>query len=299
MSGSLDPASVRFALASLRFSSIIGRVQFSPYGFNEALQFVLVQRDQTNIAHVVAPLTAASKELIYPIPSWEERAENLARFSSYIEHGVLVATALLIAVSLGCVVFTAMYRRRTVVHQATPSMLVIFLGGSILLYVGVIFWGLNPTDGDCNATIFFLGTGFVCMFAALFTRTYRIYAISKNTKYKNSRKEVTDLRLIMLVAGLVVLEWIPTILWLSVSPTKATLVVPDPVRPALSYRYCQPQDPLGTVFLGVYLSYKALLLLAGLLLSARVWNVSRYSIETKQIAFAVRVRFEIYRFYRF
>jgi hypothetical protein len=212
-----------------------------------------------------------------------------------LEHGILVATALLIAVSLGCVVFTAMYRRRTVVHQATPSMLVIFLAGSILLYVGIIFWGLNPTDGDCNATVFFVGSGFVCMFASLFSRTYRIFAISNNTGYRNSRKDVTDTRLLIIVAVLVAVEWVPTILWMVIAPNRAAVVVPDPVRPSLSYRYCRPQEPIGLVFLGVYLIYKLLLLVAGLILSARVWNVQRYGVETKQIAFAVRCNSDLLR----
>lgn len=98
---------------------------------------------------------------------------------------------------------------------------------------------------------------------------------------------MTDLRLLLLVAILIIIEWIPSILWICIAPTRAILVVPDPSRPSLSYRYCRPPEPLGLLFLGIYMIYKILLLLAGLILSARVWNVSRFSVETKQIAFAM------------
>jgi branched-chain amino acid transport system substrate-binding protein len=72
--GSLEPTKVRDALAALDFTSLYGRVKWTPDGDGDpVLMGAKVGQIQNGVPEIVYPPDAATAELIYPMTKWSER----------------------------------------------------------------------------------------------------------------------------------------------------------------------------------------------------------------------------------
>jgi hypothetical protein len=105
-----------------------------------------------------------------------------------------------------------------------------------------------------------LVVGFALMYAALFSRTYRLVRIFRNRTLEVFK--VPDYHLYGIVGIILGIGCILLILWSSVFPQEAVLVVLDINRPIRNYFACQTQ-PGGMVFLGIIGVYIFALIVAG------------------------------------
>jgi branched-chain amino acid transport system substrate-binding protein len=73
--GSLDPAKVRDAIAALDFSTMYGRVKWTPQGDGDpVLMGAKVGQVQKGVPEVVYPAEAATSTLIFPMTPWSKRS---------------------------------------------------------------------------------------------------------------------------------------------------------------------------------------------------------------------------------
>lgn len=71
--GSLDPAAVRDALASLDVMTFYGQIRFDSRGINIYKPMVVEQLQPDGRKYTVFPVDVAEKEALYPMPPWDRR----------------------------------------------------------------------------------------------------------------------------------------------------------------------------------------------------------------------------------
>ena len=71
--GSLDPAKVRDALASLDVMTFFGEIKFDNRGVNVTKPMVVEQIQTDGKHHTVFPADVADKPAQYPTPAWSQR----------------------------------------------------------------------------------------------------------------------------------------------------------------------------------------------------------------------------------
>jgi hypothetical protein len=270
----------------LSFTTFFGKISYNALGYNELLPFTAVQRDETNTLQILAPLVASTDDMIYPLAFWEERDQRLQGYQDAAEKVIVAITAVLIAAALGLAVFV-IYHSRThrVIIASSPPFLLLMIVGALIMYTGVILWALYNTTPVCNAVAWCLGVGFIVMYGSLFGRTFRILQIITKSKYRPVK--FTNTRLFLFVGILVGVELVILVLWTSISTIQATLIQPDPVRPALDVQLCTFRET-DYIFVGILGVYKLLVLIAGVIFSIRIWNFHMAAFnESRQIAFSM------------
>lgn len=234
-------------------------------------------------------LSSRTVDMVYPIPTWEERVTRLYPYWQLAEKVVVGFAGVLMAVSAGIMVFVVVLSNKhrgsflelviakkkqkkkkksrnnlersklgflgfelifscvktfsdiflfstKVIKAASPPFLLLFLFGSILLYLGIILWSLYVPSAVCNAVAWCLSIGFVIMFSSLFGRTFRILQIIKKSKY--APVKFTNKKLLGFVSILVAIDVIILAIWSGAFPIRGELFTPDPYRPLQNVMQC-------------------------------------------------------------
>jgi hypothetical protein len=283
---SFSAASVRSAMAQLSFTTFLGKISFNALGYNELLPFTATQRDENNDIQILAPLIASTDDIVYPMPTWSERAQQLVAYQNAAEKTIVSLAGILMAGCLALGTFVIYHSRsHRVIIASSPLFLLMMLLGALIMYVGVILWSLYNTDVVCNATAWCIGIGFIVLFGSLFGRTFRILQIITKSKFRPVK--FTNTRLFFFVGILVGIELVVLVLWTSISPISAKLIQPDPTRPSLDMQLCTFSST-DFIFLGILGFYKLLVLAAGVVFSIRIWNFHLEAFnESRQIAFSM------------
>jgi hypothetical protein len=173
-----------------------------------------------------------------------------------------------------------------VVRAGSPPFMLLVVAGSVLIYIGVLTWPLHTDTSMCLATPWMLVGGFVLLFSALFSRTYRLMKIFKDDNL-NKTFRISDAQLYIIVVVLELIAVIILVLWTTVGPQEAILNVPDSSRPSLNFYSCQT-GRAGTIFLAIAGTYIFFIIVVGVIMSLRIWNIpfEIYS-ESKYIGFAM------------
>lgn len=124
------------------------------------------------------------------------------------------------------------------------------------------------------------------MFGSLFGRTFRLLQIITRSKF--SPIKFTDLRLLGFVGILVGVDVLILIVWTASTPIDPVVVRPDPLRPILDFQTCLLTGP-DFIFIGILACYKGLILIAGLYLAVRIWNIKLrgHFNESRPLAFSM------------
>lgn len=80
---SVKPADIRAAIPLLVFNSVLGRIAFNPFGINDKTAPVTWQNDRNQNLQVISPLGATTARVVYPMPKWDEREQDLSLYSAY------------------------------------------------------------------------------------------------------------------------------------------------------------------------------------------------------------------------
>jgi branched-chain amino acid transport system substrate-binding protein len=71
--GTLDPAKVRDAIASLDIMTFYGQIRFDSRGINTFKPMAIEQLQPDGRKYTVFPSTVAEKDALYPMPAWDKR----------------------------------------------------------------------------------------------------------------------------------------------------------------------------------------------------------------------------------
>jgi cell division protein FtsB len=273
------------ALSTAQFSSFMGTSVFDA-GRRQTLAALVVQlTNNGSSSNVVGPALAAVEQLIYPIPTWEERI-----FAPKWGHGVEIAGAVLMAiggaVNVAWIIFLIIHWNHRVIVAASPLFLLAMLLGSLIVFVSIFSWMPNLiNDSICNLRAWLLPLGFMTMFGALLSKTHRIHRLYNSKGI--SIIVIRNVQVALITLAIVVGQAILSILMITVTKLNSKIHIVDVDRISHNYYVCTFSTALKILF-GLNVGYAFVLLIWGSYLAYRIRKVpiSIYD-ESKVIAFSI------------
>jgi hypothetical protein len=283
--GTLDTDAIRIQINQFNEPSFVGQIGFSSWGQISVKDVILVQADQNFDLQIVYPLGSATSTLIYPAPTFEERIFNAKYLSERSERVLAGFSAFFILISIALIVFTLVNRNDRFIMAASPLFLCAILVGSIMLYSAFYMWVLHAYSALCYLRFWLIGLGFVTMFGALFSKTWRVMKIFTTSDLTVFR--VTNAQLALVMAVLLGIEAILLAIWSGTSRPRQLVTVADPIRPSKNTLVCS-NGKSGTPMLAILVTYKLAMVFYGIYMSFRIWKIPLKQFnESRPIAFSM------------
>jgi hypothetical protein len=202
-------------------------------------------------------------------------------------------SALTIAIVIACVgcAFVAaigalLWSRRAqpIVKASSPLFMAVILLGCALGFIALPLLSMdveNSSSHDaasaaCRAYPFVLSSGFVLIFAAMLSKSYRIFVIF--TSQTINRVAITDMQVALRLAVLFAIDFLINVVWVGADPLTAVSVAVDAltVQPA-----CRSDNLAG--YLAASLAYKAILMIATCYVCYEIREAPAEFNEAKQV----------------
>jgi len=242
-------------------------------------------RDTVGTFEIVSPISSATAAFVYPMPTWDERIYAPIYAATTIERVVLVIAGLGLLYLLVLLAIVVIYRNTPIWKAASPLFLVLMLIGALAMLSSVFFWTLYETDTSCSLHVWLFSLGYTTLFAALFAKTWRVFQIfNSNTLHTQG---LTDSYLLThIVVPALVAETVFVGIWQAVTPFRAVLNVPDPIRISNNYNACGYNTSSQTFF-WTSVGCKIGVLLLGCNLAVLARKVRSEFNETKWITLSI------------
>eukprot|EP00029_Vermamoeba_vermiformis_P004299 TRINITY_DN1483_c1_g1_i1.p1 TRINITY_DN1483_c1_g1~~TRINITY_DN1483_c1_g1_i1.p1 ORF type:complete len:628 (+),score=68.02 TRINITY_DN1483_c1_g1_i1:1371-3254(+) len=234
---SLDTAAAKKAINGINKISFMGRIQFNVFG--QIVDFgvgATVQFDRYNEGHLVLPIDSSASDVVYPMPGWNERTEQISWYSTATELAIVIIAGTLFMCCIALTILFAVWRDKPQIIASSPLFIELIISGGAMMYASLFFWTLEATDVTCNLRLWLLGVGFVLMFSALLVKTWRIWRIFHDKSLKIFK--LSNAYLLKIMAGALAIEVIVLGLWSGLYPSYAATVIVDANRPSVNYRFC-------------------------------------------------------------
>ena len=263
LSNSLDTEDMRLMINRLSHPTFYGLLQFNSFGqIVETQVGATVQFNGTGDDVIVLPIAASASELVYPMPEWNERQEAIVWYGRSEEQGIIVAASIGILACFIMMALFASWRDRPQIIASSLLFVELIILGAAMIYASLFFWVLQTTTAMCNLRYWLSGVGFVLMFSALLTKTWRVWRIFHEHSLKMMK--LTNIYLLRIMAVALSVEILVLAVWSGAFTPEAETVVLDENRPILNYRTCTTEDSLP--FAIILIIFKAALILAGVVL---------------------------------
>lgn len=164
------------------------------------------------------------------------------------------------------------------------------LFGAVLTYISLGWFYMIPKEKYvCQLRKWFVALGFSCMFGAIFVRAFQIQNIlllSKSSKILTSKTRQLKSLLVLVGTYMVIVgvQVVLLIIWVSVDPWVPTHSGVDTLRGTYTY-ICSSKN--NWVWFGLEIGFFASLLLFGLYVVYRSWDMKHLIIESKYLAVTV------------
>lgn len=272
---------------TLRRSQVVSFMGTSAFDVNgrQTMPSLMMQLTQNgSTTHIVGPPLAATATLIYPIPTWSERAFS-PRWGSSVEIAAVVLMSIGVVSNVIWVLLIVINRENDIIRASSPVFCLTLLLGGTIAYLSILSWMPNfVNNASCSFRALALPLGFMMLFGSLIAKSDRIYRIFSLNTIDVIR--ISDLQVFCIVAVILVIQVILSILYTTVTQLTAVIRVVDEHRVSLNYYICTSSPALKYVF-GVNLTYTILLLAWGTYLAyhIRLIPYSRYD-ESKTMIFS-------------
>lgn len=249
------------AINTINEITFYGQIQFNQFGqILDTASGCALQFDRNNCDNIILPIFASTSDVIYPMPSWYERVEVITWYGTPMEIGIISVAGVCF---LGCialaVLFAALRNKPQIVASSLLFIELIILGAT-MMYAGLFFGVLETTTVMCNLRIWLEGVGFVLMFSALLTKTWRIWRIFHEKSLRVIK--ITNVYLLRIMSVALGIEIILLIIWTAGFTPVAETIVVDVNRPILDYRVCNLDNALPIEV--VLIVYYGLLITTGI-----------------------------------
>ncbi|GFN98779.1 gamma-aminobutyric acid type b receptor subunit 2, partial [Plakobranchus ocellatus] len=211
---------------------------------------------------------------------------------------VLATNSVGIFSAVGFLAFNIVYRKNSNIKMSSPTINNVIVLGALLMYMFVFTlttdyaqWSDVHNSAICSIQIWLACTGFTVAFGALFSKTWRVHALFRQSQLK--RKVIRDARLLSNVLLLVLADMVILIPWTAVN----TLVKEEHEQPAeeestldrrVTYKYTTCTHPKKIYWYMAEYVFKGLLLVFGAFLA---WETREVRIpalnDSKLIGFCI------------
>jgi len=203
----------------------------------------------------------------------------------FIVFGII--TGILILIALILIVFVIVYGilweyRR--LRSASPFFLILLLLSIIVGFCSVFSFFGKPHPVACGFQPWLLGLSSISMIAALSVKNIRVYRIFK---YPMTKMKITNFELFTLWSILMIPAVLILLVWSIVSTPTAKLEEINGEEHYVCTTGGFTGEPGGLVFFFIFVSYSALVLVLGVIVSFLVRNVPSMFNETKLLTFSI------------
>jgi len=284
-------------LWSLQINTIYGPLTLDTSGINYAKEFITLQVDGNVTQQIVAPLSSATLEAVYPIPPWSDRVFEYVPYGRPHEIAIVIITAVLCLLTIILMALLFFWRRKPQILASSILFCELILFGGLLSFVSLFFWSVWVTPATCIMHSWFIVVGMDLLLGSLLIKNWRIQRIF-NAASSLKVTTITNFALLRAVGIILVVDLVILIIWhVAFTPT-TELVVPNPYRPTLNYYLCTSTVPVGLQprtrpvdveegFIGALGAYKGLQLLAGVVMAYLLRHTPSAFNEAKYIGYAL------------
>lgn len=212
---------------------------------------------------IVTPLSAATVEAVYPLPSWQERVFNNQYLKAPAEIGVITVTSLFLFITLVLMIVLIFIRNAPQIKSSSFVFCELILFGGAMVYASMYFWTIFTYTPLCNiqGTIFvifhhhslllfifyfqkliFLVWLFIfgidIFVGSLLAKNIRLFYIFKNAMKLRKVKPIENWQLLLMVIALMAVDAVVIIIWEAAFPIKAYRIAQTISKPAYDYVLC-------------------------------------------------------------
>jgi len=288
---------------SLQINTIYGPLTLDTTGINYAKEFITLQVDDDGKMQIVAPLSSATLEGIYPMPSWAERTFVYEPYSAVSEQVIVAIAAFFILATIGLMILFAIWREKPQVLAASILFCEIILGGGVIAFASLFFWGIWVTPWTCIVHPWLIVIGFDLLLGSLLIKNWRIQRIFKAAS-SLKKTSIPNTQLLRAIGLVMIVDVALLLVWhIAFTPT-AVLNEPDPHRPSRNYYTCNStvkaewagngNSTIGISaqdvedgFIGALGAYKGIQLVAGVVMAFMLRNTPSAFNEAKYIGYAL------------
>ncbi|KAJ3117051.1 hypothetical protein HDU96_008095 [Phlyctochytrium bullatum] len=253
-----------------------------PGSFPDSRLCVPVNRTLVMVYGGVTPATGTSGRL------WAAVAPDppVPRFPQYIQDAILgmghAVAAVGVALSLVVGTCTVVWRKKPVFKSASPAFLGMYAVGSLMAFLGIVFYNLKVEVGWCRTGVWLFSEGCMLLFSAMVVKNWRIYYIFMKSRSAQI-SVVKDGFLFIIIALLMTVNTVALAAFTAISPFELSTVLID----GDAWPICA--SPNINLWIWILLAPPALVLLFGLFISFSTRNVSSKFNESGQINLALYV----------
>ena len=291
--GSLNDDLVTEQLRRINEDTFFGPFAFAPD--HSQLRFVPYLQllppaveGELNVVNIIGPDRIQLNEVIYPMPTWNER--TYVAYYRTDEIALMAVAGFGILVSLVSCVLIWAFREKRVVKASSMLFTILVMVGTIIFYVTnfVSTYGI-VNQVTCVLTPLTIGIGITWTMAAFFIKSWRAIIVYGSASKKLQIKVIKDPKL-LLIWSMMLLPQIVFSVIISIVKSTVKFHVTDPYRKSTWYEECASQnDELQTVafaFTIASLIYNAGLLVFGIVMAYRMKVVKDKLLnEAKRLAF--------------
>eukprot|EP01130_Rhizamoeba_saxonica_P016054 TRINITY_DN7343_c0_g1_i1.p1 TRINITY_DN7343_c0_g1~~TRINITY_DN7343_c0_g1_i1.p1 ORF type:complete len:816 (-),score=128.19 TRINITY_DN7343_c0_g1_i1:67-2271(-) len=202
----------------------------------------------------------------------------------YFDSSVGIFTVSLTSVSILYVLFTwsmfVKYRAMRIFSMSSPLFLHLILSGISMVLVSCYMWIGIPSKVICSLRYWLPSVGFCLFYSALLVKNFRIMVLAKTPGADIIK--ITDAQLIKFLFALLIPTITLLLIWEIVDPIDFRILSIDELR---ENHYTCYYDS-GKYFLLAIMCYFIMLIIWGVLVTVRTFDVIKIVNEAKYIAFA-------------
>ncbi|XP_022101328.1 gamma-aminobutyric acid type B receptor subunit 2-like [Acanthaster planci] len=230
------------------------------------------------------PATVVSEGV--PGEGGENEDDVVLRTISPILLGIMSSLALIgVVLAVAFLIFNVRYRQSRLIKMSSPNLNILIGAGAISIYACVMLFGIDAgvtsskvaLEVLCKVRVSLITLGFTLVYGSMFSKAWRVYRIFAHAAAK--RMVIRDGRLMSMVGGLLVLDFVVLALWLILDPLSVKLTTIQTAveegktsLPREGVHVCQSQ--YTEVWMTVLFAAKALILLLGTYLSWETRNIT-------------------------
>lgn len=200
---------------------------------------------------VVSPLEFSKTKLVYPVPTYEEREEDLGYYKYTEEIVFTVLAAVVILANVVLIVLLFVWKENDTLRKSQPEFIQLVLLGFILVCCSIFSWQLYVTEAGCIASAWLLGVGLCFILAAQISRTIRITRVMQQTA--KMRSTVFPLSKALIIFGTLLIPVLILLVVLCARGAVDSQFVVDILRPINNYTECVLDTPyVEVIMLGAY-----------------------------------------------
>eukprot|EP00026_Physarum_polycephalum_P010194 Phypoly_transcript_10347.p1 GENE.Phypoly_transcript_10347~~Phypoly_transcript_10347.p1 ORF type:complete len:388 (+),score=30.88 Phypoly_transcript_10347:1-1164(+) len=278
--GTVNSTAVRTSLIDMStFNCFLGNINFFPNGSSVYAKYLTFQ-----FIDGLGEFINATTDIVYPTPwPWIKPpvVTPIVKHSRALSIVLGVITGICICVALAALVLLIvkreLFRKQGIVYCA------LILLGVLCTFAAALTTLPTPTNHLCMAFPWLLGLGFTLVFGCLFIKTWVLLLIFRSAEKLQKMKSLTltVAYIARLIISAVLIEVIFLIIWTTVDPPKAEL------RLTLEHNLQLMCTRTNPAFWAVFIGYKGLWLVAGVVVSFMTRNIREDYNESKNIVLAI------------